>query len=672
VPDQSPTSSSIGHPLSPDDIVNHVFPTARKGLNPDAVNQFLVEVAKQVRELKNEVRAASFVQRPAPAPAPAPELDEAGLTKALGEEITRVLQTAKDSAHSVVSSAENQAAELVAGAQSMAQQRRSDAEDLSRSMQERAERDAKELVEKTKTECRSMIEEAREARRRVLADLGERRRVLLVQLEQVRVGRESMVSAIDAVASNVVRSIEEVRLQLGGAEESARIAAEHAAKELDERLLDGSEEVDALVEEALAKLPQVGEGAVFTSFEGTIAHVVEGRVFDIEREQEGRPVISVSVPTVVSSELKVTGPISTEATAPNGSRAKETAPPRRPDASPTVGQVVTPPVVTEEPTTAQNDEAVGENSPVDQLFAKIRASRQSNVADAQRVLDSDAGKDSALTHKVVEKNKVNDVTEESSQTGAVPAQEARSEQDSSEEKPNGRPPVEQNVTETVQDTSQNNGLLQRRDALLEHGKIELSRALKRVLLEEQNLLLDGLRNLKKNDKIASLLLGDAARSRLVAEISPSIKTSHAAAAEFLSDASRRARKSTFSSEESVSIAERLASEVIGVLNARLSPTFNGDGTGDAVEAVGSAFRDWKAQRVESLASDYVTTAFGEGAVAYAISKKISLVWNVDDAGSNCPDCDDNSVAGSVQAGQAFPTGHVNPPVHPGCRCFLSL
>jgi hypothetical protein len=37
-----------------------------------------------------------------------------------------------------------------------------------------------------------------------------------------------------------------------------------------------------------------------------------------------------------------------------------------------------------------------------------------------------------------------------------------------------------------------------------------------------------------------------------------------------------------------------------------------------------------------------------------------------------PDCFDNSLAGEIEAGDAFPTGHAHPPAFVGCRCLLAV
>jgi hypothetical protein len=47
-----------------------------------------------------------------------------------------------------------------------------------------------------------------------------------------------------------------------------------------------------------------------------------------------------------------------------------------------------------------------------------------------------------------------------------------------------------------------------------------------------------------------------------------------------------------------------------------------------------------------------------------------VIWSVDPDGPPSPDCEDNGLAGPVPVGDAFPSGHVSPPMHPGCRCLL--
>ena len=67
----------------------------------------------------------------------------------------------------------------------------------------------------------------------------------------------------------------------------------------------------------------------------------------------------------------------------------------------------------------------------------------------------------------------------------------------------------------------------------------------------------------------------------------------------------------------VGIAHDLAEAVVGPLRRRLA---DGDGLAEADESVvaehvGSAFREWKGERIERLAGDHVVAAFSAGTIA---------------------------------------------------------
>ncbi|HVB02070.1 MAG TPA: DivIVA domain-containing protein [Acidimicrobiales bacterium] len=681
MPEQNPPSTNSGRNLSPEDIANHSFPSARKGLDPEAVRRFLSEVATQVRDLRTEqakYRASASPPRPSsttPTASGTP-IDEAELTRVLGEEMTRVLQTARESSHAIVFKAERQAAEIIAGAEKISQNRRTEAETSAVTSIEHARVEAAEFIEKTKNECRVMIEEARETRLRILADLADRRRTLLIQLEQVRVGKESMVAVVESVASTVSDSIDAVRAQLLGVEESSRIAADRAALELEAAIVAG-EYVDALAEQTLAKIPAMDVPEALTEPEHHQVAPVKARVFDIEREAIARPVSVASVFPAGKSESSVSIPSFLKE-----DDAKESTSLRVPDSTPTVSQKPRTTITAERapiqdaapiseqqsPDRDAGTEVAHEEHPVDQLFAKIRASRESKVADAQRVLSHEAGttpKSHAHSRRRTKEQTSSEVTlvpsvkdgqavaELVTRSRASVASPAKVERES-----------EMDVIEEPR---------QRRDRELEPAHLELSRSLKRVLREEQNLLLDALRNRKKNEAFASLLPGSAARERLTASATPGVSAAFDAGYGFLGKSSSKTKSDVALKESVQTVCGRVADEVLDALNSRLAPRFEkgSDEEGEISEIVGSAFREWKAARVEALSLDYAVDAFGAGEIAYARSKNMSLVWNLDGSGNGCPDCDDNGVAGKVIAGESFPTGHLHPPVHPGCRCFLS-
>jgi hypothetical protein len=88
-----------------------------------------------------------------------------------------------------------------------------------------------------------------------------------------------------------------------------------------------------------------------------------------------------------------------------------------------------------------------------------------------------------------------------------------------------------------------------------------------------------------------------------------------------------------------------------------------------VESLGSAYREWKSQRVERIAGDILAAAFSRG-TWHATPDGLAVRWIAEDIDGPCPDCDDDSLAGNVPKSETFPTGQHYPPAHSGCRCLL--
>jgi len=203
-----------------------------------------------------------------------------------------------------------------------------------------------------------------------------------------------------------------------------------------------------------------------------------------------------------------------------------------------------------------------------------------------------------------------------------------------------------------------------RDDMLRPVVATLARRLKRALTDDQNDILDRLRaskgwgpgvlppeaeHIERYARAGFEQLAEAARS----------------GASFVGGKSDQAPKVD-------DIASELAAAIVLPLRRRLEDKGAGVESGDdaaLVEHVGAAFRDWKGARVERLVGDEAVSAFSRAALAAAPSDA-SLRWVVDDEGVECPDCDDNALAGPVPRGEAFPTGHSHPPAHAGCRCLL--
>jgi hypothetical protein len=202
-------------------------------------------------------------------------------------------------------------------------------------------------------------------------------------------------------------------------------------------------------------------------------------------------------------------------------------------------------------------------------------------------------------------------------------------------------------------------------ALEEH----LTRRIKRALQDEQNLVLDRLRSVRgmlnadsalgsEADHLASYVtivepaLADAARAGAAVAGKPQEVPAHLVA----------------------TVANDLALELVLPLRRRLDERLHeaaavGDDQITASDRVSSAYREVKTQRAGRLAEDWLAAAWAVGVHA-ATPAGTAGTWASDPDHPCCTDCDDNGLAGGVPAGSAFPTGHLHPPAHPGCRCVV--
>ena len=215
-----------------------------------------------------------------------------------------------------------------------------------------------------------------------------------------------------------------------------------------------------------------------------------------------------------------------------------------------------------------------------------------------------------------------------------------------------------------------NPMAVRRDELLSPIVTGISRRLKRSLQDNQNDLLDRLRA-KGTTWSTDLLLDEREHLDSVAtSVLPLLEEAADAGCSFVGADGGRP-----DGDALVAIAHGLAESVVGPLRKRLS---GGDDLESAEESVvtehiGSAFREWKGERIERLSGDHAVAAFSLGSLASAGSSGTSLEWvavALPDE-TPCPDCEDNGLNGAQAAGEEFPTGHLHPPAHPGCRCLLA-
>jgi hypothetical protein len=277
-----------------------------------------------------------------------------------------------------------------------------------------------------------------------------------------------------------------------------------------------------------------------------------------------------------------------------------------------------------------------DGSPVDDLFARLRASRETAVASARTVLADDV---------------VLDLTD-AALNGAAP------------EEPDDAVVVAVPVAPPE---------FERRTAELHPVEQTLSRHLKRVMADEQNDVFDRLRRAPSTPS-AEVVFGNemdyVERYRVAAEAD--LRTAAIAGARSAGASPLEAGAMIDKARVVDLCLAEVGLEIATPLRTRLVETLSEAGR-DADEATGglrAAYREWKTQRLEVLAGHAAVGAYERGALA-ALPTGTCVRWMVDPNGPVCPDAEDNALAGPLVVGEAFPTGHTAPPAHLGCRCHIA-
>lgn len=324
----------------------------------------------------------------------------------------------------------------------------------------------------------------------------------------------------------------------------------------------------------------------------------------------------------------------------------------------------TPPVIGDGPA----DDEASRKQAVDALFARLRAERHTGdggdaaMTEADTSGEEDAGIEGRQASPTESRAAVRVLT-----SAPAPAKEAAPAASEQPSRTGTAPPGDGGHAEPAsgEASSSDASRLERRDEMLTPVVSMLARRLKRALQDDQNDILDRVRAL--GGWGPDVLPAPEDHERRYA----------AAAAEPLTDAARSGAAFAGGKPDDApvvdAVATELASAIVVPLRRRLDSAGGSTDVGDdaaLVEHVGAAFRDWKGQRIERLAGDNALAAFSQAVLAVA-PHDTALRWIVDDAGVQCPDCDDNALAGALRPGESYPTGHRCPPAHAGCRCLLA-
>ena len=565
-------------------------------------------------------------------------LDEEVVTRMLGEEAARILQTAREAASQIKIRSEDGASRMLREATDEAQRLREEAEVEAARRRQDASADAESELVMAKQQGREMVNEARAYRERVLSELARRRELARQQIEQLMHGRDRLLQAFERSRLVAVDVMAELT-PLGEPSEYVNLAPTTGPVPLmvpNQRPTDEPEQSPIAIT-VVEPDDNVAESAPVDEV------VVEDVVVDEVVVDEQVDVVEIIDPPAADDDVDNTVLLMRDAHEVHDHDERDNARKSAPVVALFGGD---------------DDESVDDapNASVDDLFARLRAARAESVVERAQQPDSD----DAVDVDVDETDQAVDV--DSDATGSLTILDDLAVFQASPEAPV--------VEEALDDT-----LFGQRDASLTPIIVACARKLKRVLADEQNEILHALRRNEPVRTIDTMLPWQTEQAaRYAAAITAELEKAALMGAASIDKGTMKEHRSDINRAGATKAAiEALTDTIVVPLRERLERAV-ADAAGDNNElanTVRGLYREWKTQRIDEHLDDVARAAFGRGALA-AVVPGTKVCWMVDPNGPACPDAEDNALAGEVPAGQPFPTGHTGTPAHEGCRCMLAL
>ena len=611
-------SFSRPDPSSPAAVGSAQFSVVRRGFEQEEVRDLLRGVSAELarlqereRFLESELRAMQTRGLSAPG-----ALDEEMVTALLGEETARVLTSAREAAKQQIARAAETAERLVREASSDAARIRQEAEIESSRKRNDAVADVEAEIELAKQQGREMVIEAREYREKVLSELARRRELVREQIEHLIHDRDRLVAAFDRArlaANDVVGDLTEFD-ELS--EEVARISGLSTPVDATAPIFfDYTKEPDAIPQSSESIEGEKVVGVIAESIDSmtieTVDAVEVAEVIEVEETPDTTVVAMHETPAGMSEHPSSEPPAQehiAEVVQLFGKKRKEVEAPQ------VVNEVIEPPVAVVEVVEAKKGPAVStsQKKSVDDLFARLK---QTNTAEVARTTKP----------KVVV------------------------------------PKVDQ-------------GVFDHRDEVLEPIMLLITRKMKRVLADEENSMLTYLQGKKSVVALEKVLpSADEHLQMYVEALSEDLISAAMAGAQSLSKSLKADLRKRVTRSAVMQVVSRTMDEsTVRPLREKIQRAVE-QSNGDREEMsnlIRSVYREMKMQRVEQQVSDIVRMAYSRGAYL-VLDQGTQVCWMVDPNGPSCADAEDNSLAGSTDLGSEFPTGHIHPTAHAGCRCLIA-
>lgn len=425
-------------------------------------------------------------------------------------------------------------------------------------------------LEDAKRRGRAMVTEAQTVRRRVLEDLVRRRKVLRRQIEQLRVGRERLLEAYEVVS----QTVQEATQELGVAVTSAQAAAERAGRRI------GPDEDEVSPEDLHAMEAEITAARVAglpildppTAAERVAAERVAAAEGGDEEEDPDAvpPLVEVEATVAAFEEMRVLGPAegedaAVEAVEAEGPAAVAATEDEADSDGAVAAEEVGEPPLDEEGHADEPEEEVEEPAAGDEVPS----------APAEQA----AQEDEALVLPLFDRLRSGEPEHEDEGQASEPAFAAAMD-------PIEAPPEDEEADPV--------------DVLAD----DLARRLRRALADEQNQVLDRLRQDRRGQLGLDDLLGadDARVVRLATAIEPRLREAvgeRGAATSAVGDLAAR-------------LAGAVADGVRHDIEQRVSAATTADDNErvDLARPVREAFRAWRTDRILPLAAEVAAESLG--------------------------------------------------------------
>ncbi|MFZ1063135.1 MAG: DivIVA domain-containing protein [Acidimicrobiales bacterium] len=205
-------------------------------------------------------------------------------------------------------------------------------------------------------------------------------------------------------------------------------------------------------------------------------------------------------------------------------------------------------------------------------------------------------------------------------------------------------------------------LFHRRDVAIDESLAVLTRKVKRALQDDQNIMLERLRDVKG---MITVELEDehAERARYADAAFDALADAAAAGSQFAFDEAGYSGDPVNKAALDDCAAD-LAVTIVLALRKRILADTSGDGS----ERVNAAYKEWRGARVERLCTDAARRAFHLGVLSASRGRAVRFFAAPNDA--PCDACALDAASGERPAGQRFPSGSQYPPLHAGCACAI--